>query len=282
MNILTFDIEEWYHLLELRSTSKPEQWVKFEPRLEANTDRILSLLDDTGVKATFFAMGWVATQSPGVIRKIASCGHEVGIHSWDHALVSKLTRQEFREDIRRASHSIADITGVQSKMYRAPGFSIVKSNLWALEELAEQGFTADASIFPASRSHGGFPDFPVDRPCIVESGGLRIYEFPLNTTRYFGFKTVFSGGGYFRLMPYNAIKRLTRRSDYVMSYFHPRDFDPGQKFLPGLTPLRLFKSYYGLNNSIDKLKRWLTDFEFIDIDEAIRRTDWNKAEIIRI
>ncbi len=282
MNILTFDIEEWYHLLELRSSSRPEQWVGFEPRLEANTERILSLLEETNVKATFFAMGWIAQRSPSVIRKIAAAGHELGVHSWDHTLVSHQARNDFREDVKRSCGVVGELAGTAVRMYRAPGFSIVESNMWALEELANQGIIADASIFPASRSHGGFPSFPVDKPCIIDAKGMKLYEFPLNTTRYFGRKTVFSGGGYFRLMPYSVIKRLTNRSPYVMSYFHPRDFDPGQKLLPGLSPYRIFKSYYGLHNSLDKLRNWLSEFEFVDIGAAIQKINWEEADTIRI
>lgn len=282
MRILTFDIEEWYHLLELESVSRPEQWEKLEPRLEANTERILAMLEESGTKATFFVMGWIARRSPGVIRKIADSGHELGVHSWDHRLISQQSREEFREDLKRSCGEVGNLSGKPVRMHRAPGFSIVPKTLWAFEELIRQGITADASIFPGRRAHGGFPSFPSDRPCIIEAAGMRLFEFPINTVGILSQKLVFSGGGYFRLMPYPVIRFYTRRNSYVMSYFHPRDFDPGQKLLPGLTPIRIFKSYYGLHSSAHKLTQLLNEFEFIDVAAAINQFDWGKAFVYKV
>ncbi|MFH1120034.1 MAG: polysaccharide deacetylase family protein [Bacteroidota bacterium] len=282
MNILTFDIEEWFHLLELPATGNPELWSSFERRLEANSDRLLSLLDEMNVKATCFVLGWVAKEYPDVIRRWADAGHELGIHSYDHSLVFMQTRRSFSEDIKRACDLVGNISGKPVTMFRAPGFSIVESTLWAFEELVEQGITADSSVFPASRAHGGFPSFPTDQPCIIDVRGTKLYEFPLNASKLFGARTIFSGGGYFRLMPYPIIRRLNRNSNYVMTYFHPRDFDPGQKVLPGMSPYRIFKSYYGLGGSFDKLKHWLKEFEFTDMSTAINRINWDEALVIRI
>jgi peptidoglycan-N-acetylglucosamine deacetylase len=282
LNILTFDIEEWYHLLELPATSNPSQWGNFEHRLEANTDKLLMLLDETKVKATCFVLGWVAKEYPEVVKRWSDAGHELGIHSYDHSLVFMQSRRAFSEDIKRSCGLVGDISGKPVTMFRAPGFSIVESTLWAFEELVEHGITADASVFPASRAHGGFPSFPTDHPCIIDVRGTRLYEFPLNTSDAFGTRMIFSGGGYFRLMPYAVIRSLNKSSNYVMSYFHPRDFDPGQKILPGMTPYRIFKSYYGLTGSYDKLKKWLNEFEFIDMSTAIKRINWDEAKVIRI
>jgi len=282
LNILTFDIEEWFHLLELPATSKPELWGNFEQRIEANTDRILMLLEEVDVKATFFILGWVAAHYPGVVRRIADAGHELGIHSMNHSLVFLQSRRAFAEDLKTAAGLVGDVTGQAVKMFRAPGFSVVESTLWAFEELIAQGFVADSSVFPAARAHGGFPSFPTDKPCIIDVQGMRLYEFPLNTSDVFGNRVVFSGGGYFRLIPYSFIRQLTLQSTYVMSYFHPRDFDPGQKILPGMTPYRIFKSYYGLNGSFDKLKKWVHEFHFCDISTAIAKTNWEEAVILKI
>ncbi|MBK9359028.1 MAG: polysaccharide deacetylase family protein [Bacteroidales bacterium] len=282
MNILTFDIEEWFHLLELPATSKPELWGGFEHRLEANTDRLLLLMDEMGVKATCFVLGWVAQEFPQVVKKLAEAGHELGIHSYDHSLVFMQSRRAFAEDIRKSCDLVGNISGKPVTMFRAPGFSIVESTLWAFEELVEQGITADSSVFPASRAHGGFPSFPTDQPCIIDVRGFKLYEFPLNTSKYLGTRMIFSGGGYFRLMPYPIIRNLSIGSNYVMTYFHPRDFDPGQKVLPGMSPYRIFKSYYGLGGSYNKLKLWLDEFEFVNISTAIRRINWDEAKVIRI
>ncbi len=282
MNILTFDIEEWFHLLELPASCKPELWGNFEQRIEANTDKLIRLLDEKQVKASCFVLGWVAKEYPGVVKRLADAGHELGIHSYDHSLVFMQSRRAFSEDIKRSCGLVSDITGKPVTMFRAPGFSIVESTLWAFEELVAQGITTDTSVFPASRAHGGFPSFPTDKPCIIDVRGMKLYEFPLNTSSFLGTRMIFSGGGYFRLMPYPLIRRLSKQSNYVMTYFHPRDFDPGQKILPGMTPYRIFKSYYGLKGSYNKLKHWLDEFEFIDLSTAISRIDWDNVKVIRI
>jgi len=282
LNILTFDIEEWFHLLELPATSDPGSWGDFEQRIGRNTDRILTLLAETDVKATFFILGWVAQHYPDVVKRISDAGHELGIHSWDHSLIFMQSRRAFSEDLKRSCGLLGDITGKPVTMFRAPGFSIVESTLWAFEELVAQGITADASVFPSSRAHGGFPSFPSDKPCIIDVKGIRLYEFPLNTSHLFGTRLVFSGGGYFRLMPYPLIRLLTRHSSYVMTYFHPRDFDPGQEILPGMSPYRIFKSYYGLSGSFGKLKKCLHEFHFSDISTAIEKIDWDNAMVIKI
>lgn len=282
MNILTFDIEEWFHLLEVSATSKPELWGNFEKRLDENVERLLLLMDEVGAKSTCFVLGWIAEEYPSVVRKLAEAGHELGIHSYDHSLVFAQSPHAFAESLKRSCGLISEISGKPVTMYRAPGFSIVESTLWAFEELIKQGITADASVFPGSHAHGGISSFPTDQPCIIDTRGGRLYEFPLNTSLLFGRRVVFSGGGYFRLIPYSLLSMLTRRSKYVMAYFHPRDFDSGQKILPGLSPLRIFKSYYGLKGSYDKLKQWLQEFEFVTMGTAIERINWEDAKVIKI
>lgn len=280
MHILTFDIEEWFQLLEHPATRSPEQWQGYEERIRGNTDRILQLLSDSGQEATFFVLGWIAETYPDVLRKIEGCGHEVGLHSYNHILAWEQSRNSFRQDTERGIKVIEDITGKKVSIYRAPGFSINESTLWALEILIESGITTDASIFPAARAHGGFRSFPVDRPCLIDFQGYQLKEFPINAGRLAGNRIIFSGGGYFRLWPYSAIRMLTRNSDYVMSYFHPRDFDTAQPMLKGLSYIRKFRSYYGLPTTEEKLLRWLNDFPFTDLRTASASFDWAKATVI--
>ena len=138
--------------------------------------------------------------------------------------------------------------------YRAPGFSIKESNLWAFDVMAEEGIKYDSSVFPANRAHGGLPQFTTDQPCkVITKKGYEIIELPMNTASLLGQKFVFSGGGYFRLLPEWYLKKLFNSQDYVMTYFHPRDFDTGQPMIPGLSIFRRFKSYYGIETSKRKL-----------------------------
>ena len=80
MNILTFDVEEWFHLLDCDATASVAQWDRFESRLDANVDRILQILDETGSQATFFVLGWIARRYPAAIRRIAE-KYQIGCHT---------------------------------------------------------------------------------------------------------------------------------------------------------------------------------------------------------
>jgi hypothetical protein len=153
---------------------------------------------------------------------------------------------------------------------------------WVFEELVSHGIEVDCSIFPAPRAHGGFGSFGSARPVWVESGGVRIKEFPINLFSFAGSQIVFSGGGYFRLLPYSVISFMMRRSDYVMTYFHPRDFDTSQPMIKELGLVRKFKSYYGLNGAFRKLKRLISEFEFSDLKTANARFNWQKADVITL
>jgi hypothetical protein len=168
------------------------------------------------------------------------------------------------------------------RAYRAPGFSITRANIWAFEALKENGIDIDSSVFPASRAHGGFADFGTAQPALIEHGGSTLMEFPINTYAVAGRRLIFSGGGYFRLLPYLVIRRMMAASPYVMTYFHPRDFDPGQPVLPGLPWHRVFKSYYGIRSSFDKLKHLLREFAFIDLKAAEGTVDWKKVPVVKV
>jgi polysaccharide deacetylase family protein (PEP-CTERM system associated) len=282
MNILTFDIEEWFHILDNDSTKSEKEWLNFEYRLDANMDRIFALLDKHNQKATFFVLGWVAREFPQIIRKIHESGYEIATHSDRHQLAYTQSFDEFKNDLERSIKSIEDVTGSKVSSYRAPGFSLKAENSWVFDILVESGIKIDCSIFPAKRAHGGFERFGHAEPAIVARNDREIKEFPINLYNFLGQNLVFSGGGYFRLLPYPAIRRMMRKSRYVMTYFHPRDFDPGQPMIEGLSILRRFKSYNGLKGAFSKLEKLISDYEFIDLREADSRTNWRTAKRITI
>lgn len=282
MHILTFDIEDWFHFLDHNSTRSESQWKHFESRVEANTCHILDFLEENQQKATFFVIGWIAREYPGLVKRIAAQGHEIGLHSFSHQLIWQQDMAAFRQDVLKNIAVLEEQLGYKVKLYRAPGFSIRKHDTEAFEVLAGAGITTDASIFPALRAHGGWPSFPYNRPCMIEKNGIRIMEFPVNYNRFAGIRYVYSGGGYFRLWPYSFIRNATGRSDYVMSYFHPRDFDPGQPVLSDLDPLRRFRAYYGLGSCENKLKRWIRDFNFVTVGEATAAINWDEAPVERL
>ncbi len=279
MKILTIDLEEWFHC---DSNATDVEWHNYEVRIYKNTDRILETLNEHGQKATFFCLGWIARTYPDILRKIVSEGHEIGCHSDIHELLTKFDKKEFSRDTERAIKSIEDATGQKIIMYRAPVFSITKQNKWAFEVLGKYGIEIDSSIFPSRRANGGFPEFGTDRPTIVSINGLRIKEFPMNTGSFLGRPYVFSGGGYFRFFPYWFLEWKISTGPYIMSYFHPRDFDDEQPVLDRLSLLQKMKSYYGLKGAFAKFNRVLADFRFYSMLEADRMYDWKNAAEISI
>jgi len=280
MNILTFDIEEWFHILDNDSTKTEVEWSNYEYRLEKNIDRIFELLDRKNQKATFFCLGWVAREFPDVLKKIDKMGFEIATHSDRHQLAYEQNREQFKKDLERSIKSIEDVIGKKVRIYRAPGFSIKKENRWAFEELAKLGIEIDCSIFPAKRAHGGFEEYGYAKPNIIEINGIKLKEFPINLFKIGKLNIIFSGGGYFRILPYWVIKQMMKKSEYVMTYFHPRDFDPEQPIIKELSNIRKIKSYVGLKTAFDRLERLITDFKFIDINEAESSIDWSKQKKI--
>ena len=137
----------------------------------------------------------------------------------------------------------------------------------------------DSSVFPAPRAHGGFPSYQEPVPSILKYNGIELKEMPISYTKFLGNSIIFSGGGYFRLFPYSLIKKWSNQSEYIMSYLHPRDFDPTQPVIKDLSMFRKFKSYVGLKGAANKLEKWLTEFEFIDIKTAVSQIDWNDVPI---
>lgn len=282
MRVLTFDLEEWFHLLDHDATRTEAQWGSYEIRIHENTDRLLRILEDTGSRATFFVIGWIARTYPELVRRIAE-RYPIGTHTENHQLVWQQSREQFREDVHASVCRLADITGQKIDTFRAPGFSIRPSEAWAFEVLAEEGIAVDSSIFAAHASHGGWPGFPSETPVLVQGNGFSIKEFPMTLKHCFGRSFVFSGGGYFRLCPYPLLRRWTREhSEYSICYIHPRDLDPGQPMVPGLSLARKFKSYYGLAGSEKKLRRFLAEFPSVDLRTAEKAVDWTGIEKITL
>ena len=282
MNILTFDIEEWFHILDNAYTKTPKQWNNFDSRIRLGMDIIYDILDESNYSATFFVLGWMAEKYPNVIKDISDRGFEVGSHTHTHQLAYHQDLKTFNNDVEKSIKTIENCIGKKVTSFRAPGFSITESNKWAFEVLYELGITKDSSVFPASRAHGGLPSYNSALPSIIKYNGIQLKEFPINTHTIFGKPFIFSGGGYFRLLPYSAIEKWTLQSNYVMTYFHPRDFDIEQPVVPGLSPIRCLKSYIGIKNCKPKLEKWLSDFDFMDLDSADKIIDWKKAPLINL
>lgn len=284
MNILTFDIEEWY-LEKMFFGNHPEKYNKFDDYL----DQILDTLDERGFKATFFCVGGMATEFPEVVRKIERRGHEIGCHSFQHTWLNKLSCEEVTADTHKAVDALEQCIGKKVKSYRAPAFSIGESNQWAFEVLAECGIERDSSVFPAVRDFGGFAQFGHKTPTVVHYNDISIKEFPISTTRILGQEVAYSGGGYFRFFPLGFVKKEMKKADYTMTYFHIADLIPESDGMmskedfesyfkiPGTLKnryIRHIKSNLGKKHAFEKLLDLIKTETFINIEEADSLMQW--------
>jgi polysaccharide deacetylase family protein (PEP-CTERM system associated) len=254
---LTVDVEEWFHLLDCEGVGGPDRWSDQPTRVVENTQRLLDFFDAHQARGTFFILGWVAESRPALVREIQARGHHLGCHSHHHTLVWSQTPESFRIETRRALHAIEDASGTAIRTYRAPGFSITQQSLWAFRILCEEGIEADASVFPGTHAHGGLGIPCPDTPYWLETTSGRLLEFPMSMAKLGPLDLAYAGGGYFRSMPWPLIKYLVCHKPYTMSYFHPRDFDPLQPRLEGLSMARHWKSYTGLKTALPKLGKLL-------------------------
>lgn len=228
-NALSVDVEDWFQVGAFEHVIARDDWASLEHRVEANTDRVIELFGEGGVKATFFTLGWVAKRHPGLMRRIADAGHEVASHGWDHGRVFNMTPEQFRADIAKARAVLEDASGQAVTGYRAPSFSIDKRTPWAHEILAEAGYAYSSSVAPIGHDHYGWADAP--RSAFRPVAGSDLVELPVTTGKFLG-REVTTGGGFFRLLPgsvvYGAIDRLNAAGRPGVFYFHPWEVDPGQ------------------------------------------------------
>ena len=280
MNILTFDIEDWYNCDFI---SGDFDWDKHEVRIYEGVRRILTELDRRNQKGTFFCLGWLAEKHPTIIKEIAEKGHQIGVHSYQHELSHRFTPEQFVEDTMKAKNLIESVIGKKVNIFRAPGFSITKNNTWALKALADMGFEYDCSMFPAPHDYGGMPSYGEGVPKLIDLGdGRYIKEFPINIQRVAGKNIVFSGGGFFRLFPYWLINHWAKKCNYMMTYFHPRDFDTGQPVVPNLPLARRFKSYVGIKGAFRKFQRLLDNYAFVNVEQADNSINWNSVQVLTL
>ncbi len=270
-NILTVDLEEWFHANY--HTGVFSDRGTYETRVVENTRRLLEMFAEHHARATFFVLGSVAEAHPALIRKIAEAGHEIATHGYGHLLVYEQTPEEFRQDVTRARTLLEQMVGRHVKGYRAPSWSITDKSMWALELLEELGFAYDASVFPVRTYLYGMPSAPrfPYRP-VVGGRTLEILEVPTSTARILGRNFPFSGGFYFRALPFSlfahGIRSVNREGHPAIVYIHPREIDPCQPRLRLSLKERLIH-YYGVKDCEAKLVRGLGSFEFTSVEESL-------------
>jgi len=262
-HIFTVDVENWYDGIQSLSFHDGPA----DSRLKANLDRMLDLLAERDVKATFFWLGKVASEHPDLVRKAQSMGHEIGCHGWDHTPVGLMGNKQLRSETGKAIETLSGITGESVVCYRAPFFSIDRKNMWALDVLCELGILYDSSILPARSWRCGYKEFP---PCITEvatKSGI-VTEVPVSTMNVFGIRIPVGGGAWFRMLPLWltlwGFASLASQGDTGVFYIHPWELDTGQ-------PLRFFETrawlchYWNLQSAQKRMNMILDSHSFTSI-----------------
>jgi polysaccharide deacetylase family protein (PEP-CTERM system associated) len=282
VNAMSVDVEDYFQVSAFEKCISRHDWESLPCRVERNTDRVLAMFDEAGVKATFFTLGWVAERYPDLVKRIASGGHEIASHGFSHVRATEQSREEFREDIRRTRTLLQDISGQEVTGYRAASFSISARNLWALDELAAAGHRYSSSVNPIHHDLYGIPDAP---RFAFKPGSGDMVEVPITTVRMGGKNIPCGGGGYFRLLPYMwfkyAIGRVNRREDEpVVFYFHPWEIDPDQPRQHNVGFKTRLRHYTNLSRMEARLKRLMSEFSWGRMDTVFaNRPSYNLVDL---
>lgn len=286
-NVLTIDVEDYFQVTAFEGIVKREEWNTYPMRVRDNTRRILDMLDENGIIATFFILGWLGKRNPSLVREIHERGHEVACHGYGHQRVYTQTRQEFRQDIRKSKVLLEDLIGKPVLGYRAPSYSISMNSLWAFDELVEAGYLYDSSVFPVRHDFYGIPDWPrfpfyvsksedgnwapekdlLDCTGSGSGQGVRMIEIPITTLKIAGRNIPIAGGGYFRFFPYAFTKWGLRRGNRTekrpfIFYLHPWELDPDQPRIKGAGLKTRFRHYLNLRKTEHRFRMLLSDFKF--------------------
>ncbi len=270
--IFSVDVEDWFHILDLPTTPPQSQWDSLPSRVEWNFRRLLDIFSQQNTRVTCFFLGWVAQRFPHLVREAEARGHEVASHGYSHRLVYQMSREEFLQDVVHSRKMLEDIAGRCVLGYRSPGFSVVEETPWFFDALLDAGYGYDSSVFPAVRGHGGMTNSPL-APYRVADDRQGMVEFPISVVKILGRPVCLFGGGYLRLFPLAAIKRMARRvmgeGRPVIFYVHPREIDPLHPRLP-MSFDRRFKCYVNLKTTEYKIRSLLTEFEVTNFREYLK------------
>ena len=282
INAMSVDVEDYFQVSAFEPTVSRAHWSQFESRVERNTHRLLDIFDEFNVKSTFFTLGWIAERHPHLVQAIAARGHEIASHGFEHRLIYEQTPDAFRDDVRRAKAVLEQTSGQGVAGYRAPSYSVTTQSLWALDVLAEEGYSYDSSIFPIRHDRYGIPTAPrhPHRLDMVRHGSL--VEVPASTVRVGSTNLPVAGGGYFRLLPYwwtrwgiDRVNRTEQRP--AIFYLHPWEIDPEQPRIKA-GALSRFRHYRNLGQTEPRLRRLLADFRFDTMAALLERVPLTKAD----
>ena len=273
-NALSVDVEDWFQVGAFETVIDRRDWDSLECRVERNTDNVMALFDEAGVKATFFTLGWVAERYPALMQRIANAGHEIASHGYAHDRVFTFTPAQFAADIERTRKLLEDTSGQLVSGYRAPSFSIDQRTPWAHEILAEQGYTYSSSVAPVKHDHYGWAEAP--RFAFRPVAGSDFLEIPVTTAELGSKRLAAGGGGFFRLLPYAFSRWAISQVNYrdarpAVIYFHPWEIDPDQPRVSNAPIKSKLRHYTKLDVMADKLRRLPKDFHWDRLDNIVAR-----------
>lgn len=271
MNAMTIDLEEWFHVTNFEGVIERSEWPSLETRVQESMPRLLDVLAEFDVKATFFSLGWVAREFPWIIRRLTELGHEVASHGDEHKLLVNQTPKQFREQLVRSKDILEQLSQQPVVGHRAPSYSLRYRTRWAVDIMIEEGFLYDSSVFPfGPRKESRLCASRV--PCVLDVPGVgQLTEYPLSIEKVYGMDLPIAGGGYFRFLPLGlinqGIRQINARGHRYIMYLHPWELDPDQPRVRQASWLAKFRHYHQLHKTEDKLRNLLSEFRFGSIKE---------------
>jgi len=261
---LSFDVEEFFQVANLRANFPQEQWDGVPSRLDVGMDLVLDCLARHGARATFFFLGWVAERRPDLVRRCLDAGHELASHGYAHAFLDTLGPAGLDDELARTEAALVAAGAPRPIGFRASTFTLTRKTWWAFDVLAARGYRYDSSVHPVHHPTYGVPDFEPGISVVRAERGA-IVEFPVATLPFLGRNLPVGGGGYFRLLPgwvsERAIAALERRGRPAALYLHPWEFDPAQP-RQQTSALKRFRHYVNLARTLPRLERLVRRFSF--------------------
>ena len=273
-NALSIDVEDYFQVAAFEDNIERDSWDSIECRVERNTERFLALTEQRGIKATFFILGWIAERYPGLIKKIVAHGHEIACHGYGHQLIYKQIPATFRRETEYSKKLLEDISQQPVCGYRAASYSVTPESLWALNIIAELGFTYDSSIYPVKHDRYGLTGGPHQPYLIDLNNGAQLKEFPITTANLMGYRLPVGGGGYFRLFPFAVTRyclqlRSRQTNAPFVFYLHPWELDPSQPRVQGASLISKFRHYNNLQKVEPRLLRLFDLFDFDTVQAVL-------------
>jgi polysaccharide deacetylase family protein (PEP-CTERM system associated) len=267
-HIVTVLLHDYFHRGVFKQVVGEKQWSRFESRLKQNVDAALELLNSFNIKGTFFTLGWIADQDPGIIKRIVDEGHEIADAGYSVRSIPEMTPAQFRDDLRRSRRALENAGSNKIIGFRNAYKWITNKNLWALDILREEGYLYDASFKPSllgSKHRYAFK---------YEAKNGPLYEFPTATHSFFGFNVPISGGSYLRLLPHPIMYRYflhwnkNNPAPFVL-YFHPWELDREQPMINAVGNFAKIKQYSNLGKMKGILPHYFQQAKFQSVNQYL-------------